>query len=577
MNERITHIISRFSSLSIKTKLFVLLLLISCITVLIESVGVINISRTNLKARLEHERVITSDYLIKVIEQYFVDFNRKLSFIENIERSGVEASPHARAILFEALAKNNELVCIATIDQAGTVTNSVSVDDTGILFPENIAADPLMKVARETGRISFSLFKAPPGKPVMRLAYPLLRNAGCLYIIANVDRLQYAIANSAKSGDLIIALVDRDHHILFDTAGTISDKNIAGLKLENSALSASIKDMSSKAIRTYVQPLVLEGTYLMVGQYADVLNRPIRTMISVTVIWLLITGGIVFFIALIAARYFLDPLTRLAAKMSDAGKGNLDTTLEIKHQDEIGKIAATFNDMMAKLKELNGELVKNERLATIGQLSATIGHEIRNPLQSIGLTASLLAGQKADSLKPDDIRKFGELIRQSLFVINKISENLLGYSRERPPATEDVDLSAVVADVLKSLKPPDNVHLITEIQPGITFKGEIVEIRQVFINLTDNAIDVMRKKGGHVILGAKMVGARIIISFADNGPGISEENMKKLFKPLFSTKAKGTGLGLAVVKRIVERHKGKIEVTSRVNVGTTFTVTLPRT
>jgi len=127
--------------------------------------------------------------------------------------------------------------------------------------------------------------------------------------------------------------------------------------------------------------------------------------------------------------------------------------------------------------------------------------------------------------------------------------------------------------MISTIQRPENITIVKNVAPGIIMIGEKVEIKQIFINLLSNAVDAVSARGGEIEIGARESAESIVTWVTDNGMGIPSENLEKIFDPMFSTKPKGTGIGLSVVKRMVERHNGDIKVESTVNSGTRFTIT----
>jgi signal transduction histidine kinase len=167
-----------------------------------------------------------------------------------------------------------------------------------------------------------------------------------------------------------------------------------------------------------------------------------------------------------------------------------------------------------------------------------------------------------------------EVIEKDVNYSNKIVSDLLEYSRPIQLDIQEMTPKSAVAEAVSHVDFPKNVQLIdlTKSTPAIRIDAD--NMKRVFINLVKNAVDAMPNGGKLTVTSEKANGA-VKIAFADTGLGISEENLKKLFGPLFTTKAKGMGLGLAICKRIVEAHGGRISVESAVGKGTTFTITIP--
>ena len=226
-----------------------------------------------------------------------------------------------------------------------------------------------------------------------------------------------------------------------------------------------------------------------------------------------------------------------------------------------------------QLKEAQEQLLKAERLAAIGEMAAMVGHDLRNPLTGIaGATYYLKTklGPKMDKKS----REMLELVEKSIGYSNKIISDLLEYSKEILLELTETTPKSIIKDALTSIKIPKNTRTsdLTENKPKI--KVDAPKIERVFVNIIKNAIAAM-PKGGTLTITSKESNGNLQIAFIDTGVGMPKEVMEKIWIPLFTTKAKGMGLGLPICKRIVEAHGGDISVESIVNKETTFTVTIP--
>jgi len=269
----------------------------------------------------------------------------------------------------------------------------------------------------------------------------------------------------------------------------------------------------------------------------------------------------------------LKPIKKLADLSKEVGKGNFEVRTDIQRTDEIGLLASSFNDMIDNLEKLKEKIRHSERFATIGQLAATIGHDLRNPLTAI-TNAVYYLKTKMNPNKDEKINKMFEIIDREIKYANKIIKDLLDFSRAKKPEFRRVDLTSLVENSLSSLEIPSNIKVITDLREIPRVDADQHELKRVFLNIIQNAVQAM-PKGGTLTISAKKLNSHVELKFSDTGVGIPKENMKKLFTPLFTTKAKGMGLGLCVCKNIVEAHNGRIEVESEVGKGTTFTITLP--
>lgn len=231
-----------------------------------------------------------------------------------------------------------------------------------------------------------------------------------------------------------------------------------------------------------------------------------------------------------------------------------------------------------ELKNTQEQLIRSERLAAIGQLAGGVGHELRNPLGAIKNAVYYIKGKVANSevgQKEPRIMEFLDIIDNEINTSNKIINDLLGFSRVQKPAVSPARVEKVIEDALSRTAIPENIELTkkldtnlpeVEIDPG--------QIQQVFINMITNAVQAM-PEGGKLTISAREKDRFLEVEITDAGCGIPKESINKIFDPLFTTKAKGIGLGLAVCKAIIDRHEGSIEVKSKVGKGTTFNVRLP--
>jgi signal transduction histidine kinase len=222
------------------------------------------------------------------------------------------------------------------------------------------------------------------------------------------------------------------------------------------------------------------------------------------------------------------------------------------------------------------QLRRADRLSALGELSAGMAHEIRNPLGSIKGAAEIL---KDDYGPGSPKAEFVHILLKESDRLNTILQEFLDFARPRPPEYQETDLNKVLDSVLTLTAQPARKAGITvqrRLDPAIG-KQELDGglLKQAFLNLVLNAIQAM-PGGGTLSVESRKGADAVEVVVADNGVGISPENRKKLFSPFFTTKTDGTGLGLSITYRIIESHKGTIDVASEPGKGSTFTVRIPR-
>jgi two-component system, NtrC family, sensor kinase len=301
-----------------------------------------------------------------------------------------------------------------------------------------------------------------------------------------------------------------------------------------------------------------------------------------------------------------NPIKALSKAVTSLAGGHFNETLVASRKDEIGTLIEGFNTMAGRLKEaysdLEGkikasnreleiayrtlkqrqeQLVRSEKMAALGQLSAGIAHEIRTPLTSIKIFIQSLEKEiDLDENRSEDFR----IIKKEIDRINENVTRFLNFARPEEPQFQQVDVNALLGDTLNLLMAKirsSGIRLDVSLPEALPpVEGDPKQLNQVFLNLVLNAVEAM-PKGGTLSIGASLrmnpdireEGIQIV--FQDTGAGISEEDRPYLFDPFFTTKEKGTGLGLSIVYSIIQRHNGWIEVKSAPGKGSSFIVSLP--
>jgi two-component system NtrC family sensor kinase len=314
-------------------------------------------------------------------------------------------------------------------------------------------------------------------------------------------------------------------------------------------------------------------------------------------------------IVMVIYRSVNRPVKELVKATQKISSGEFDYDVPLHSEDEIGQLAFSFKRMTERLKEADSEikelirtleqrveertkelkaaqlqLLQSEKLASIGKLSATIAHEINNPLNGI-LTYSKLIEKKVgrDSLQKEDLEKIRNYVVTMIRETERCSSivrNLLDFARQREPSLRaDVDVNRLLEDAITFLSNQislQNVEVVRKLSdlPGII--ADPTQLRQVFFNVLINACEAM-PDGGTITVTSRFVPEEdhIYVEVADTGVGIESEYLDKIFDPFFTTKEKGTGLGLSVVYGIVNAHGGKVRVESKKGEGTKITIGLP--
>lgn len=345
-----------------------------------------------------------------------------------------------------------------------------------------------------------------------------------------------------------------------------------------------------------------------IGLTLDRINYQIEKMTTsiVFLTFIVILAGII--ISFFLVKIILTPIRELILGTKKVSAGDLEYRVSISSKDEFGELANSFNsmanDMEIHVKELNIEkrelmrlkvafeqrsneleetlkkvqimqqdLVRAEKFATVGRLASSVAHELRNPLAAIKNISYFLS--RMHNFADDKSKTMVKMLSDEVLRANKIITELLDYSRIKKLTKLEIEIVPFINKVIPEVPMPKNVKLITQLED---FKVMLDpdKITQVLINLITNARDAMPpNKEGQIKITTSKTNDFCQISIEDNACGMSEETLSHLFEPLFTTKLKGIGLGLPIAKEIIDAHMGKIIVTSKKDIGTTFKIELP--
>ncbi len=251
-------------------------------------------------------------------------------------------------------------------------------------------------------------------------------------------------------------------------------------------------------------------------------------------------------------------------------------------QRKLEKKAAEVEEYANRMEQLAEERLRKlrdtERMATIGQTAGMVGHDIRNPLQTVAGELYLQRGELAQlptSIPKNNLLESINIVEEQLVYVNKIIADLQDYSKPVKPEAASLNAADIIKEALSSLQIPPEVTVKVKAQPkALVIKADPVIMKRIINNLVLNSIQAM-PDGGTITIETAQDKNNAVIAVKDTGNGIPNEYKDKIFTPLFTTKAKGQGFGLAVVKRFVEAQKGEITFESENGKGTTFTIKLP--
>ncbi len=326
---------------------------------------------------------------------------------------------------------------------------------------------------------------------------------------------------------------------------------------------------------------LLNGLLLFIAASASFADPERHSILIIAVIGALaICAVLIVTLALVVRR----PMLELQQKIQRVSDGDLNATVSFSQRnDDIGDLGRNFNTMVRQLRENRKEIerlhrtqmTRAEHAATLGELAAGLAHEIRNPLAGIAGVMDIVGRDLPPSSPAMNVLAD---VREEVLRINRIVSDLLETARPKPPVFQLADLNATAEHAVmvarqQTLGKPIKLQCMKAIGlPPV--EHDPGQIHQVLLNLLLNAIQALDGPGS-VTVTVDMLGHEAQIEVADTGPGIPPETLPNIFRPFFTTKGHGTGLGLSLAKRIVEDHGGQLTVTSTVGHGSAFLLQLP--
>lgn len=305
--------------------------------------------------------------------------------------------------------------------------------------------------------------------------------------------------------------------------------------------------------------------------------------IQMSLIKSLIGVAVAGIFAAYVAGYFISksvtkPIQDLVDGVGIIASGNLDYKIETNAQGEVKFLVDSINNMTVSLKENRERAISAERIAAWQDVARTVAHEIKNPLWPIQSSIrSLKKAYQSDRESFNEIfEECTEIIIQEVENLRKIVDEFSQFARMPKPNLIECNVNDVISDTLKLWTGcPDNVEIITNLGEIPIILGDKEQLSRAFMNIITNAVQAMPNGGKLKISTFSGNPKSVSVKFEDTGIGMTKEVKEKIFQPYFTTKESGTGLGMAIVQRIITDHKGTIEVESEVNVGTKLTISFP--
>lgn len=319
-------------------------------------------------------------------------------------------------------------------------------------------------------------------------------------------------------------------------------------------------------------------TFIKAPKFYD---RLLSTTSYLLAFYTLIFGLLMLGVAFISTQ-LTAPLEDLQEGLKKISDGDLETTLPVNSDDEIGTLTTAYNIMAQRLKQVQKELAESEREAAWKEMARQVAHEIKNPLTPMKLNLQHLerqiqaTGNDLNSVKPKISKIAGSMIEQ-IDSLNKIASDFSKFAKPIEQEKSALDLNEVFKSVIEMYDTDDSFALISDVsEEPLPVMGVKEELRRVLINLIKNAKEALDEAGTVTVSSFRNSDSTdAFITVTDNGDGISEEDQGRIFVPNFSTKSSGTGLGLAISRKIIEEHDGEITFISTRGQGSSFTIRIP--
>jgi signal transduction histidine kinase len=326
--------------------------------------------------------------------------------------------------------------------------------------------------------------------------------------------------------------------------------------------------------------------YVQIKGEMDAVGTLLRKKYVDTLALILCTLLMGMFAVVYLAFRFTKPIDLLVVGAQQVAQGNLEVLLPQGGPDEIGRLSGTFNRMVERLREnreLQERLNQAEKLTLLGRFAAVVAHEVRNSLNFINLSIDQIRAKHTDAGAPAELQRNLQNVKEEIGRLNHLVNDFLSVGRQMPPALAPCDLRATLEEAVSLAEKQgrrQNIRISSHLPTVMpVFQLDAGQIKTCFLNILTNAIQAM-PQGGEVRITAQSVtgnggGELLQLRFADTGPGIPAEDREKVFTPFYSTKATGFGLGLAITKKIVDDHGGRVFVTEGETPGTVVVMELP--
>jgi len=600
------------------------------LTLVIAMVGVYVVTRlvtSSIRERFVNQAFeasrVAGDGIVRKEREHLENL-RLMAYTEGVPETVLDHDAEGLKTLLLPLVLNNSVEALTVIDLAGTEILTLAIDPSSGIYREssgadfsayNLVAHVLVEQVDTLGDKYVDILVTTYGAYLFT-STPIRTEdgdlAGALLIGSRLESLIGEIKNQALAD---VVVLDQDGELISTTL-VIPDEGSQALEVDpgilaedQTAITLDI-ELYGRDYQIVVAPLIIRQQDMGILSVVMPSNYIVSTMATSRNIF-----SIIFALGTVAtivvgytlAQSIARPILRLRSISQAVASGDLNQSTGLQGSDEIGELASAFDTMThhlrertaeaarlyaetvkrneeladanARLQSAQAQLVQSEKLASVGQLTAGIVHDVKNPLAVIkGLAEELQEEVDLDPSTQDQLKT----IRQSATRASTIVGDLLKFARQSTPEMETRDIRETVESSMRLteyLVRKAGVESQLDLpKESVMMSFDATQIEQVLINLITNAVQAM-PDGGKLRVSLGQAEEAVAIAVQDSGIGIPRENLSRIFDPFFTTKpeGQGTGLGLSVSFGIVSHHGGRIEVDSKMGKGTTFTLLLPRT
>jgi signal transduction histidine kinase len=612
---------------SLKAKLIIPYLILTLLTAMVGTFVVTRLVASSVRERFYNQMYeasrVAADGIVRIEDEHLINL-RLMAFTEGVAEAFSNQEADSLQEILWPLLLNNEIEALSTVDLNGREILTLALDHEtnrynifkGTDFGDfEIVSKVLNNEPDELGDKFAGLVKTQFG-PYLYTSAPVRDEMHNLVGVIMIGTQLESLLGQLKSQSLAdIILLDSSGKLLASTF--VNDIDMyekleleaefipSGDEVYNSNFKVDETDRSYQAIYSPVVirqmdmgvlGIALPSNYIV---YTEATSRNTFSVIfSIATLSVIVLGYVL-------SQSIARPILKLRSVTTAVAQGDLNQTSGFKRSDEIGDLASVFDLMTyrlrhrtaqaarlyqetllrnedlaranSRLQEAQQQLIQSGKLAAVGELTAGIVHDVKNPLAVIkGLAEEL---QEEPGLTPDVTKQLGA-IRESATRATQIVSDLLKFARQSTPEMRRQNINETIRAAVRLtdyLARKGRVEVSMELLPDpVMIMYDAIQIEQVLVNLIQNGIQAM-KDGGKIHIVATRITNGISLQVKDNGAGISEKNLPRIFDPFFTTKSEGegTGLGLSVSYGIITRHRGSIDVASKVGVGTVFTVRLP--